>query len=155
VIVGKRGVILCASENIEEKLYYIELDTISQILPLKINRSFWLALVDTVEVVVAYNLPLIVGSLSFGFVWLFFFAMYFFWWTWCSFFYGLATFIVISALHLVYPRFSYTFGEIVQICSHNLTFPFLYGFILHDSLGFVVALLFLLFSISTPSRTQQ
>jgi len=155
LIIGTRGFLLCASEAVNEKFSYIDLDKFSAFLPEKINRSFWLAIVDTVETIVNYNLPVIIAAGMFLLLWMGFFVMYFVWWIWSAFFYGLTTFVIISVIHLVYPRFPYTFGEILQLCSYNLTFQFLYSFLLLDSLGYLISLIFLLFSISVNNRTPQ
>jgi len=153
-IIGKSGVLICNFDgSLLKGIEYYELEKFSSFLPEKINRSFFLALVDTIESLVSFNLPLIIGTLTFTISCVFLVPWYLLWWAFQAFIYGIITFIIISVINLAIPRFPYTFGEILQLCSFNLTIPFAYSFIRSDSLGGVLSLCFLLWSIA-KSKTQ-
>jgi len=156
-IIGKSGLLICNFEQEKqlENIEFYEIDKFSTFLPEKINRSFFLALVDTIEALVSFNLPLLIGTLIFTISCMVLFPWYLLWWFSQVFIYGIVTYVLLSLINIVIPRYPYTFGEILQFCSFNLTIPFMYSFVQNDYLGILFSLFLLLWSISRqPSKTQ-
>lgn len=138
------------SSTIPHSVY---LDDFSSVLPEKINRAYLLSIVDVVESQILPRLTNFLLFFLFGFAWFGVTFFYLTWWLFTLSFYGIFSFILFSSARSCFSvNLPYTFGQVLQLCSYNLTLPFLVGFFRSDFWGYFIGFGFMVYSLVTKPQ---
>jgi len=155
-IIGRRGLLLCYEKTDHRgqmDFQYSDLSGFSSVIPARINRANLLSFIDAVETVIIPRLAFFFIVLFLGILWFFFIFLFIYFMGVLSLFFSVVSFFAISIVHVVLPQFPFTFGEILQFCTHGISLPMLlHGRISSDNVGYLVMLVLIMYSIRTTNR---